>query len=1295
MAVCLIFEVLARKHILKIKQWFHHSQQKEKNENFEGFLKRLFVVLSLGLLSFMQLEADDNCGVFGSDFKISINFSSPFYSNTDKVRYTIFSKTEHTYYIDVTEPGTVTIELTNESSKGDVVFTYSETRCPNADGGGTTQTLTFDKPTDFNLKVYPRSGKIGTSYEYTLEISFLPEASDEAPPYQNQYVCGVFDNVLTTYDHLYANGKHEEVCGTGSIAYPENQITGTIKCDQSYTCNGTPTICERTDPPTNRYSHTFIPSARSGSDNTPSDPTLLKDLNYGNLSYPSNNAGQTIHFDPQTSYKDHSTKVMLLGNLYVNGGYTLAFEPGDYYFDSVTIAGNNNEIILPNGGLVRIFVHNDYEVIMNNLKTNTAPGSAAGDLFIYVEGDVKDLSKGGGTANLKAYFYVKGSVELNNNSNNWQIYGGITAEGPITINGNNPTFIGTQDSGDTGLGECSMCYDLIQVGGFTLNLFNCGGFSLMQDIKVPIWSTDPIHNVTVDEVHKQSLFDFSFFGKNNILDQNNQLIANAIEVVSGWTNGALGMDVSLFGGKAITYPLGNSYGPADAATHYKLHSSSLFSMGFNPCKWMESLEYVAHYDDEEGRHYDVILEPCRTSTPPIPPTYQTGPFDAWDSFRGDTNGDGKFDDKNISTKIAKEPFTLTLVNLDEHLTGTELKGVDSVVTFKLYDDKGQEIPGSSRELNIRDELSLDATFTVPYASRAVTVNFRFCSKFDGTAYTLHDDADCSGETIGCKTIDTTDPRWRACSSSDQFAVRPHKFAIIPPSGEDTQLLTSAAEYPFTVVANDISGANTNEYNQTGDHITLALNNALILANGAYDTEGLLSGTPTLGNDDYYFENGRSHKLNTESTEVVQMSFDDVGKVTFRLVDPEWSSIDLDDTPQNCNGGSFTNAQNITLDIPYGAYICGEQNATFIPASFGVTDIELRNHNNDSNFTYLSNDLNMSAHLSIKISARNTLGNIVQNFRAGNLFYENPVTVDLNVTDWNASLPNRHPLDNSIHTKDIPSPVLLGFGLDDDANGTHTIAWDEGNLTQRVMFNYDRDNNHPVNPFIVPGSDINISVASTYKNSESGATRTVTGSGKGGTDSHVTFYFGRAKASQELCDVEGTVANTPITVQIYCSNSDDFQPIDSNFMDDTRLFCTSFLSDDILTLGQTDQHGWWLSLDHNKTKEDGNVKLKNPPTVALGSGSGSVDTDVTFINGVDSTIQTKHLSGSRPITYDIFLDTTSSTSSWLIYNADSPTLAPNPFYKVRFTGDSGWAGVGKTGHVLDINASTTETKRLKW
>ncbi|MBD3790875.1 MAG: hypothetical protein IE918_01795 [Campylobacterales bacterium] len=653
----------------------------------------------------------------------------------------------------------------------------------------------------------------------------------------------------------------------------------------------------------------------------------------------------------------------------------------------------------------------------------------------------------------------------------------------------------------------------------------------------------------------------------------------------------------------------------------------------------------------------------------IPPTFQTGPFDAWDTFRGDTDGDGKFDDKNISTKIAGKTFSLTIANLDANLTGLEAKSISSTVTYGLYDEDGP-IEGTSDIFDIQTTLDINKTYTnVSVASRNVHVGFVFCSEFDGTTYTLLESSECGGAIINCKDTDSN-PRWRRCFSTDEFALRPKEFLLTPPVGEDIGLLTSGSTHRFTVVANKENDTETTGYDQQDNNLTIA--QRLLFKDGTVDINNILHGTLDFSNNDFAFLDGIStSRTNPAQTQTVGIRFSDVGRVHILLEDRQWASVDSDDTPQDCNGGTFTNAKNEVLDIPDGAYICGDQNATFIPASFGVTGITLRDHNSDSNFTYLSNDLSMSAHVAATIVALNSQGAITQNFREGELFYENNVTVELNVTDWNATLTNRHPLGNAVNIKDINVSELLGFGGADEANGTHTITL----ASESLLFNYQRNNNQPVNPFRVPESDINISVASAYTSEASGVTRTVTGSGVGGSDLNATFYFGRAKASQEFYDVEGTVAYTPITVQVYC----DLFPT-----------CT-FFSDSIQLMGQTDLDSWWLSLGHNEALGDGNIMLQDPVAV-LGSGSGSVDNDVNIANGVDNTIQVTH-SGSFPTTYDILLDT--GTNSWLIYNADSLLLDPDPFYKVRFNGDSGWAGVGKTGYVIDINASKRDTKRLNW
>ncbi len=92
------------------------------------------------------------------------------------------------------------------------------------------------------------------------------------------------------------------------------------------------------------------------------------------------------------------------------------------------------------------------------------------------------------------------------------------------------------------------------------------------------------------------------------------------------------------------------------------------------------------------------------------------------------------------------------------------------------------------------------------------------------------------------------------------------------------------------------------------------------------------------------------------------------------------------------------------------------------------------------------------------------------------------------------------------------------------------------------------------------------------------------------------------------------------------------------------------------------------------------------------------TDVTIVaNGRDGNVTVSSGATTWPMTVEIFLDTTSptDTNSWVIYNPDDAILNPDPFYRVRFINRSGWSGVGTTGHVLDVNASSRKTKRLNW
>ena len=522
-------------------------------------------------------------------------------------------------------------------------------------------------------------------------------------------------------------------------------------------------------------------------------------------------------------------------------------------------------------------------------------------------------------------------------------------------------------------------------------------------------------------------------------------------------------------------------------------------------------------------------------------------------------------------------------------------------------------------------------------------------------------------------------------STDNFAARPEEFLVDSLSNSYPDLLRSGQEYNLSIFAEDgikIPVAYTANYNRANTDINVSAE--LYLPDGTLDSGGLLNGDANKTGNDFNITEGVSAALGALNSDVVEFTFDDVGDVKISVKDIYWSAVDLDDTPQDCNSTTIVIANGATKSIEGGAYVCGESPMlTFIPHHFTLSNVRLNNHG-QSTLTYLSNDLNMSAHLDVTIAAANKDEGVTSNFKAN--FYENPIDVDMNVTDWNTTLPKRHPSEiedsaiNIENVHDIPTPQLLGFGQP-DVNGTHTIPWNESNTTQKLMFNYARNNNQPVNPFTVPGSDVNITVSSRYTGTAPEGTADINGTALA-ADTNATFAFGRVKSSDDFYeDILTFNVLTPISVVVYC---------------DLWAGCTALGIDTIN--GQTDESNWWLSTGHNETRGDGNITLVSPPTVIEGAGSPTVTTDVTILaNGRDGNITVTSGSTTLPMTVEIMLDTTPSTdtNSWLIYNPDDAILDPTPFYKVRFINRSGWSGVGATGHVLDVNASSRKTKRLNW
>ncbi len=156
---------------------------------------------------------------------------------------------------------------------------------------------------------------------------------------------------------------------------------------------------------------------------------------------------------------DTTKKCMYLGNVTLQKKvYTLEFEPGDYYFDSLNILTLGSKIILPNGGPVRIFINNEFKV-EGDINSN---GNSK-DLFLYVNGNIIFNN----SAVIKGYIYSTYGGDINiNGGYRVSIYGAITVNG--NLNGNSSfRVIYKGEPTELGFYECPLFQNI-----YSCNIFN-------------------------------------------------------------------------------------------------------------------------------------------------------------------------------------------------------------------------------------------------------------------------------------------------------------------------------------------------------------------------------------------------------------------------------------------------------------------------------------------------------------------------------------------------------------------------------------------------------------------------------------------------------------------------------------------------------------------------------------------------------------------------------------------------------------------------------------------------------
>ncbi len=308
-------------------------------------------------------------------------------------------------------------------------------------------------------------------------------------------------------------------------------------------------------------------------------------------------------------------------------------------------------------------------------------------------------------------------------------------------------------------------------------------------------------------------------------------------------------------------------------------------------------------------NYSGLLAKCVDDK--TPPSNIIGNFDAFDADETSAH-------RIIKTKIAGKPFVLKIVFISPQNAANLVNGTN--VFFQLYDSNTNN-PITNFEPFSLVRMMINKSFNVDKAYKNVKVRFKYCTK-NSSLGMIYPTQLCDNHTPGY-TYDYS-------FSSDSFAIRPYKFVLSTPIKA-----TANKEFNLTVKAVDFNNNVLNNYNETVSFVS----SPKIEYNET--KPGCKRGNITFSN--FNFHNG---VLNTNAR------YSDIGNLILKIKEiqgSEFAKTDNSDTPWN-DRKIISDSKTIIIK-PYKFLISGQ----------------LNNFKN-KNFTYISNDLNMSAELNVSVKA---------------------------------------------------------------------------------------------------------------------------------------------------------------------------------------------------------------------------------------------------------------------------------------------------------------------------------------
>ncbi len=458
-------------------------------------------------------------------------------------------------------------------------------------------------------------------------------------------------------------------------------------------------------------------------------------------------------------------------------------------------------------------------------------------------------------------------------------------------------------------------------------------------------------------------------------------------------------------------------------------------------------------------------------------------------------------------------------------------------------------------------------------------------------------------------------------SRDNFAIRPYKFVF--DTNNLPKKLKAGKEYDLIIKAVDINGSVVNNYNELVN-VNSSTNSPTL--NTLINTKKCQKGDLILTKG-VRFNNGKAS---------VTFKYSEVGDVNFTI--------------KENNGSEYAVIDSSDSKSPNGIKIKDNGiKLTFVPDHFKLM-ANFSNYNG-GDFTYMSNDLNMSAPLEINITAENYDNNITKNYDQN--CYAKNINIDVS---YDIDKDEKLIIDTINGTKVNITNGKISF------NNVNKSIFNNGKAKVKILINTPREYNKTKKPF-------NLMIKSVVVSDEDNV------SGNKDLNKTANFRYGFLKV-KNLTAYDTKDINTTFEYYYFSNN------------------------------------GWIINKEHNSSNF-GDIyisKIKKPNDISLSinqkngkninEGQESVNISTTHSIPYSAKI---HLSIPSWLWYHPLAKPYKDPS-----NSNEDCLT-HPCIKVTFLkSGSGWAGIGRENSIYneknktvevnlskEINGTKKEVKKLNW